>query len=86
MDSLHTKIPNVSSQKELAQFIEELLRVYHQNPSWWENRDLPTFLEALAAWVYSMDGYYKNNDLPYDESNISWKNIADILYGATMQE
>ncbi|MCU7840521.1 MAG: hypothetical protein KZQ94_14215 [Candidatus Thiodiazotropha sp. (ex Troendleina suluensis)] len=86
MNSLHAEIQNISSQEELAIFVEKLANVSSNPNENWVNKDLPSFLEALSAWIEDMDGYYKNNNLPYDENNISWKNIADMLYAATMYE
>ncbi len=86
MEGLQDKIISVKSQQQLSSFIEELAKNYNDAPNLWENKDIPTFLNAMAAWVEDMDAFYKNNDLPYDESNISWKNIADMLFAATIYE
>jgi len=86
MNSLHNEVQDITSQEELARFVEKLANASSNPSESWINKDLPSFLEALAAWIEDMDGYYKNNNLPYDENNISWRNIADMLYAATMYE
>ena len=80
------KINRVNSQQDLAEFVEYLRETHGNLPDWWKNHDLPAFLEALSAWIEDMDGYYKNKNIPYDENNISWKNIADMLYAASIYE
>ena len=86
MNSLHAEIQDISSQEELARFVEKLASAYFNPNESWANKDLPSFLEALSGWIEDMDGYYKNNNINYDENNILWRNVADMLYAATMYE
>lgn len=84
--NLREECNGVSEQEELVDFINKLIKSYMDAPSEWTNKDIPSFLEALSAWIEDMEGYYKNQDLKFDKDDISWGNIADMLYAATMYE
>ena len=48
---LHEKIDRITTNKDLANFIEALRSDLLANPNDWENPNLERFLEAMAAWI-----------------------------------
>lgn len=86
MRALAEQANNVSNQKELAEFVANLAIECAQNGHEWTNGDLSSFLEALSSWIAEMDGYYENSGQPYDERQISWRKVADMLFASTMYE
>jgi len=86
MKELSREVSYVNNQKSMAEFIERLANDYSSNKEDWVNSDFKSFLFAMSAWVEDMDSYYRNSGQPYDESNISWKNFADILMASRIYE
>lgn len=82
---LHEKIDRITTNKDLADFIEALRSDLLANQNEWENPNLERFLEAMAVWVRSMENAYKNTGREFP-GQPSWKMVADILYAAKMYE
>jgi len=82
---LHEQIEGISTNKDLADFIEKLRADLLTNPNDWENPTLERFLEAMEEWVRSMEHFYKNTgrEMPPQPN---WKMVADMLYAAKIYE
>lgn len=82
---LHERIENVTSNLDLADFIEALREDLASNKDDWENVNLDDFLEAMGAWVGSMNRAYSNMGKTMPE-NLNWSVFADILLASKMYE
>jgi hypothetical protein len=82
---MSTRVSNVVSKEDLADFIEALRDDFLKDPSAWENHTVDRYLDAMAAWVRDMDGYYKNaREIPPIAT--TWQTMADILSAAKTYE
>lgn len=82
---LHERMDSISSNKDLAEFIEALRADLRCNPEEWENPTLESFLDAAAAWVGSMENAYRNTQRVFP-SEPSWKTVGEIFLAAKIYE
>jgi hypothetical protein len=82
---LEEKASSITSHKDLAQFVRDLLADLETNRNDWENPTLERFLEAMSGWLDSADGFYANQGLPMPQK-LEWKDVAGILLAARIYE
>jgi hypothetical protein len=75
----------IRSKADLAEFVLALATDLQATPEAWENSTLEGYLSALASWREDSDGYDQNQGRPVPVSP-SWRDVADMLIGATMYE
>lgn len=83
-ESFHidNKIEKIETKEHLADFV---LYLRNTHPASWPNSNLDVFLEAMEAFIRSIDKYYENNgkEVPIQPK---WKDIANILYAASIYD
>jgi hypothetical protein len=82
---LHEVIDGIASKTDLVRFVEVLAADLHTHPDRWENDSLERYLQALGAWLEASDAVYKNQGQS-PPAVPSWKDVAVMLYAATMYE
>ena len=75
----------VTSRKDLAQFLAELAEMIQEEPEGVDNSTLPSFLSGAAGWVRDMHGYFMNTG-EKTPNEPTWALIASIFSAATVYE
>ncbi len=78
-------LAKIESKADLVEFVRALLDDLQSRPETWENATLEGYLSALASWLEDADGYYQNKGRPLP-TNLSWRDVADMLMAAKMYE
>ena len=75
----------VSSQAELAAFVDLLARDLAEHPEEWAHTELDAFLETLADTVRTIDRVLANLGKPLPPE-ATWGFVADLLLAAKYHE
>lgn len=76
----------VTNRQSFVEFLDLLLKDYHENSKEWENRTLTDFLEAMSRYAEDIQGYYDNMNLKVNADKADWSTFADIFKGAVIYE
>lgn len=82
---LGAEIQRVDSREALARFVMRLAEEARRPDSDFENRDLSAFLDGLAGWLGDFDRWQRERARP-DPAPLEWRNVAEMLWAATMYE
>jgi hypothetical protein len=80
-----SKMDQIQTKEDLADFIGGLKAEFLRSPQEWENKTLEGFLEAMEAWVIVIDSYAKNMG-DAEVLTPSWKTFAKILCAGKVYE
>lgn len=77
------ELKEITSRKDLAEFVRELSKDYKNNPASWENHTIESYLEALSGWIEDMEGVFKNMNQTAPATP-EWRTIARMLRAASI--
>jgi hypothetical protein len=79
-------LEQVSSPRDLAEFVRALRKSLAESPEAWESLTLSTYLEAMSAWL--IDASRSEGTTPHTilSRGPSWRTFANILLAASAYE
>lgn len=85
-EDIYDVASKIKNKEDFEEFLRLLLEDLRTNREEWSNQNLDSYLDAMYGFTISMGSYYKNKKEFFDESQITWKNVADILLAAIVYE